>query len=320
MRKFCIAPMMERTDRHERYFLRCISKRSYLYTEMIHCNAILFGQKEPLLKYSSSEHPLAIQLGGSDPGKLSECSVIAEEIGYKEVNLNIGCPSQRVQNGSFGAILMKEPKIVAKCIKSMMKSVNIPITIKCRIGVDDMCEKEDLKRFIQINHDQGVNTFIVHARKAWLKGLNPKQNREVPPLNYERVYRLKEEFPEAEIIINGGIKSIEESKFHLNYIDGVMMGREAYDNPYILKDVDHEIFGELLKEPSREDILTRILPYIEMEVKEGISIQNITRHLMGLYKGTSIAKRNRKFFANLINDSNPIPSIRKLIETEIKAL
>jgi len=287
---------------------------------MIHCNAILFGQKEPLLKYSSSEHPLAIQLGGSDPGKLSECSVIAEEIGYKEVNLNIGCPSQRVQNGSFGAILMKEPKIVAKCIKSMMKSVNIPITIKCRIGVDDMCEKEDLKRFIQINHDQGVNTFIVHARKAWLKGLNPKQNREVPPLNYERVYRLKEEFPEAEIIINGGIKSIEESKFHLNYIDGVMMGREAYDNPYILKDVDHEIFGELLKEPSREDILTRILPYIEMEVKEGISIQNITRHLMGLYKGTSIAKRNRKFFANLINDSNPIPSIRKLIETEIKAL
>jgi tRNA-dihydrouridine synthase A len=313
IRRFCIAPMMERTDRHERVFLRCITKQAFLYTEMIHINTILYGDRVPLLSYNNVEHPLAIQLGGSDPTKLAACATLAEELGFKEVNLNVGCPSKKVQNGSFGAILMLNPLLVAKCIKAMSKACSIPVTIKCRIGVDDMCEENGLSNFIKIIADAGVKTFIIHARKAMLKGLNPKQNREIPPLNYSRVYKLKEEFFDKEIIINGGIKTLEDCNNHLKYIDGVMMGREAYDNPFILREVDYKIYGNDYKSLTREDILLNFLPYIEKQQTQGVSIQNITKHLMGLYKGTNLAKKNRLFFAELIKDPDPVSSIRSLV-------
>jgi len=313
IRRFCIAPMMERTDRHERVFLRCITKQAFLYTEMIHINTILYGDRVPLLSYNNVEHPLAIQLGGSDPTKLAACATLAEELGFKEVNLNVGCPSKKVQNGSFGAILMLNPLLVAKCIKAMSKACSIPVTIKCRIGVDDMCEENGLSNFIKIIADAGVKTFIIHARKAMLKGLNPKQNREIPPLNYSRVYKLKEEFFDKEIIINGGIKTLEDCNNHLKYIDGVMMGREAYDNPFILREVDYKIYGNDYKTLTREDILLNFLPYIEKQQTQGVSIQNITKHLMGLYKGTNLAKKNRLFLAELIKDPDPVSSIRSLV-------
>lgn len=313
IRRFCIAPMMERTDRHERVFLRCITKQAFLYTEMIHINTILYGDRVPLLSYNNVEHPLAIQLGGSDPTKLAACATLAEELGFKEVNLNVGCPSKKVQNGSFGAILMLNPLLVAKCIKAMSKACSIPVTIKCRIGVDDMCEENGLSNFIKIIADAGVKTFIIHARKAMLKGLNPKQNREIPPLNYSRVYKLKEEFFDKEIIINGGIKTLEDCNNHLKYIDGVMMGREAYDNPFILREVDYKIYGNDYKSLTREDILLNFLPYIEKQQTQGVSIQNITKHLMGLYKGTNLAKKNRLFLAELIKDPDPVSSIRSLV-------
>ena len=313
IRRFCIAPMMERTDRHERVFLRCITKQAFLYTEMIHINTILYGDRVPLLSYNNVEHPLAIQLGGSDPTKLAACATLAEELGFKEVNLNVGCPSKKVQNGSFGAILMLNPLLVAKCIKAMSKACSIPVTIKCRIGVDDMCEENGLSNYIKIIADAGVKTFIIHARKAMLKGLNPKQNREIPPLNYSRVYKLKEEFFDKEIIINGGIKTLEDCNNHLKYIDGVMMGREAYDNPFILREVDYKIYGNDYKSLTREDILLNFLPYIEKQQTQGVSIQNITKHLMGLYKGTNLAKKNRLFFAELIKDPDPVSSIRSLV-------
>ena len=311
--RFCVAPMMERTDRHERVFLRCITKQAFLYTEMIHINTILYGDRVPLLSYNNIEHPLAIQLGGSDPTKLAECATLAEELGFKEVNLNVGCPSKKVQNGSFGAILMLNPLLVAKCIKAMSEACSIPVTIKCRIGVDDMSEENGLSNFIKIIADAGVKTFIIHARKAILKGLNPKQNREIPPLNYSRVYKLKEEFFDKEIIINGGIKTLEDCNNHLKYIDGVMMGREAYNNPYILREVDCKIYGNEYKSLTREDILLNFLPYIKKQQTEGVSIQNITKHLMGLYKGTNLAKKNRLFFAELIKDPDPVSSIRSLV-------
>ena len=224
LRRFSVAPMMDRTDRHERYFLRTITSEALLYTEMIHANAVLHGDTSALLKYHQKEHPLAIQLGGSDPGQLSEAAKISEEYGFREINLNIGCPSYKVQKGRFGAILMKEPELVALCVNTMIKNTDIPITVKCRIGVDDMDEDSGLDFFINCVKDAGCKTFIVHARKAWLKGLSPKENREIPPINYSRVYRLKDKFPDIEIIINGQIASIKESLVHLEKVDGVMMG------------------------------------------------------------------------------------------------
>ena len=314
IRRFCVAPMMDRTDCHERYFLRCITKRAYLYTEMIHANAIVHGKRN-LISYDKKEHPLAIQVGGSDPGKLSLCAKIAEDSGFKEINLNVGCPSQRVQDGSFGAILMKNAPLVAKCLKAMKNSCDIPVTVKCRIGVDKMCEKKDLQNFIFSCKDEGVETFIIHARKAWLKGLNPKQNREIPPLNYGAVYDLKNLLPETEIIINGGIKTLEECKLHLNYVDGVMIGREAYENPYLLKDVDSKIYGDTFLKTSRSEILLKLFPYMEKQYKNGVNLQYISKHLMGLYKGTNQAKKNRKFFANLAYQENPLELIQEMIQT-----
>ena len=316
--RFCIAPMMDRTDRHCRYFHRLLTKRSFLYTEMLHSNAILNGNTSKLLEYDQEEHPLAIQLGGSDPVSLAEASVISEAFGYKEINLNIGCPSTKVQKGRFGAVLMKEPGLVSKCISAMKKSVNIPVTVKCRIGVDDMDEDTCLDKFIKEVSFAGCETFIIHARKAWLKGLSPKDNREIPPLNYQRVYKLKEAFPDLNFIINGGIKTIEESLDHLQYVDGVMLGREAYDNPYILTEVDSSIFLENLNATSQGDILLKLLPYIQSEIEKGTKISHITKHLMGLFKGFNGAKNIRKYLVSLNNEINPIDNYKYLLtETAI---
>ena len=304
--RFSVAPMMDRTDRHCRYFHRLLTNKSKLYTEMLHSNAILKGNTERLLECKNEEHPLAIQLGGSDPMSLAEASVIAEEFGYKEINLNVGCPSSKVQKGKFGAVLMKEPGLVSECINEMHKSVNIPITVKCRIGVDDMDKESELDRFVEEVSSSGCNTFIVHARKAWLKGLSPKENREIPPLDYERVYRLKEKFHSLNIVVNGGIKSVQDSLNHLQFVDGVMLGREAYDNPYILTEVDTVIFNTVACAKTRQDILLEMLPYIENELQKGTKIPRITKHLLGLFKGLDGAKKIREFLVTLNNEMNPL--------------
>ena len=297
--RFCVAPMMDRTDRHERFFLRSLSKKAYLYTEMINANAVLFGDQNELLKFNECEHPLAIQLGGNDPIKLSEAATISESYGYDEINLNIGCPSNKVQSGNFGAILMNKPNLVAKCVKAIKNKVNIPVSVKCRIGVDDMDEEKDLNTFIKKVSDSGCKIFIVHARKAWLKGLSPKENRNIPPLNYERVYKLKDEFPHLEIIINGGLETIEDSKNHLTKVDGVMMGRKAYENPFQLTKVDHLFYGMPFLSKTRKEVLLRMIPYIIQQHKAGIKINLISRHFMGLTKGTRFAKQIRANLTNL---------------------
>ena len=309
--RFCVAPMMDRTDRHERFFLRSLSKKAYLYTEMINANAVLFGNQNELLKFNECEHPLAIQLGGNDPIKLSEAASISESYGYDEINLNIGCPSSKVRIGNFGAILMKKPNLVAKCVRAIKNKVNIPVSVKCRIGVDDMDEEEDLTTFIKKVGDAGCKVFIVHARKAWLKGLSPKENRNIPPLNYERVYKLKNQFPDLEIVINGGLETIEDTKKHLLKVDGVMMGRKAYENPFQLTKVDHLIYGMPFIPKTREEVLLKMIPYIIQQHKAGVKINLISRHLIGLTKGTKFAKHLRSSLTNLSALRKPE---RKLIQ------
>ena len=314
--KFSVAPMMDRTDRHCRYFHRLLTKRSLLYTEMLHANAVLKGDAEKLLNHHTDEHPLVLQLGGSDPSALSEASSISEKFGYSEVNLNVGCPSSKVQKGRFGAVLMKEPKLVAKCISQMKEATTLPVTVKCRIGVDDMDQNIHLDNFINEVSSAGCNTFIIHARKAWLKGLSPKDNREIPPLNYERVYKLKNTFPDLKFIINGGIKSLHESSIHLQHVDGVMIGREAYENPLLLAEVDSVIFLDKKVSKSRSDILKSLIPYIGNELERGTKISHITRHLMGLFRGFDGAKNMRKYLISLNNAMNPIENFEFLLKEE----
>ena len=314
--KFSVAPMMDRTDRHCRYFHRLLTKRSLLYTEMLHANAVLKGDTEKLLNHHTDEHPLVLQLGGSDPSALSEASSISEKFGYSEVNLNVGCPSSKVQKGRFGAVLMKEPKLVAKCISQMKEATTLPVTVKCRIGVDDMDQNIHLDNFINEVSSAGCNTFIIHARKAWLKGLSPKDNREIPPLNYERVYKLKKTFPDLKFIINGGIKSLHESSIHLQHVDGVMIGREAYENPLLLAEVDSVIFSDKKVSTSRSDILKSLIPYISDELERGTKISHITRHLMGLFRGFDGAKNMRKYLISLNNAMNPIEKFEFLLKEE----
>ena len=314
--KFSVAPMMDRTDRHCRYFHRLLTKRSLLYTEMLHANAVLKGDAEKLLNHHTDEHPLVLQLGGSDPSALSEASSISEKFGYSEVNLNVGCPSSKVQKGRFGAVLMKEPKLVAKCISQMKEATTLPVTVKCRIGVDDMDQNIHLDNFINEVSSAGCNTFIIHARKAWLKGLSPKDNREIPPLNYERVYKLKNTFPDLKFIINGGIKSLHESSIHLQHVDGVMIGREAYENPLLLAEVDSVIFLDKKVPTSRSDILKSLIPYIVEELERGTKISHITRHLMGLFRGFDGAKNMRKYLISLNHAMNPIENFEFLLKEE----
>ena len=292
-RKFCVAPMMRYTDMHERFFLRLITKKAVLYTEMIATGALIHGNCDYQLDFNKEEHPVAVQFGGSSPLELSKCAIMAEKKGYDEINLNIGCPSERVQKGNFGACLMLEPELVAECVRQMRSSVDIPITVKCRTGVDDNDDYLFLKSFIDIVKDSGIKTFIIHARKGILKGLSPRQNRNIPPLNYEKVYSIKNDFPNLEIVINGGIKSISEAKNHLNYVDGVMLGRATYDNPFMLSEIDSEIYSNAKTDISRKDLLSEYLDYVHLMTEKGYDPKIMLKHVFGLKKGEKDAKRFR---------------------------
>ena len=288
--RFCVAPMLDWTDRHERYFLRLLSRHARLYTEMVTTGALLHGDIKRHLQFDQAEHPLALQLGGSDPAALAHCAELAEQWGYDEVNLNIGCPSDRVQSGKFGACLMAEPDLVAACVTAMQAATTLPVTVKSRIGIDDKDSDEFLQRFVDTVASAGCRTFIIHARIAVLQGLSPKQNRDVPPLNYPRVRGIKQRYPELDIIINGGITGLEQSRqlldgAHGSALDGVMMGREAYHNPYVLAQVDQQLFKDETAVPSRGDIMSAYLPYVETELAQGTPLQHMTRHILGLFKG-----------------------------------
>ncbi len=286
--------MLDWTDRHERYFLRLISRHAWLYTEMVTTGAILYGDRDRHLAFHQAEHPLALQLGGSDPQALGECARIAEDYGYDEVNLNVGCPSDRVKSGRFGACLMAEPQIVAECVAAMNAVVSIPVTVKHRIGIDDHDSWDELCHFVEVVAGAGCHVFIVHARKAWLQGLSPKQNREIPPLQYDVVHRLKQRYPQHEFVINGGLKTLDECQQQLAYMDGVMLGREVYHNPYLLVEVDQRIYGDHGAIPSRYDIIHLLLPYIEAELAKGTRLHAMTRHIMGLFLGVPGARAWRR--------------------------
>lgn len=293
-RKFSVAPMMDWTDRHDRMFLRQFSKHALLYTEMVTSAALKHGDADYLLQHDLAEHPVALQLGGSDPDQLAFAAKLGENAGYQEINLNVGCPSERVQSGAFGACLMAEPELVAMCVQHMRAATSLPVTVKCRIGIDDHDSEEFLYRFISTVADSGCETFIIHARIAVLSGLSPKQNREIPPLNYERVFKMKKRFPDLEILINGGIRTLEESATLMNSVDGVMVGREAYQNPYLLSSVDSVIFGEDVTQLPRLDYLLSYIPYVEKELQLGTPLQHITRHILGLFKGEPGGKQFRR--------------------------
>ena len=283
-RKVSIAPMMDCTDRHERYFLRLISKNVLLYTEMIVSEAISRGDKKKLLSFNINEKPVALQIGGSSPKLLAEATRVGEEFGYDEINLNLGCPSKKVEKNKFGACLMKEPNLVADCLSKMQSVSSLPITIKTRIGYDNTEDYENLYNFITVLKNTGIKTFIIHARKAVLGKFTPKQNLNIPPLKYDFVYRLKEDFPDKEIIINGGISSVNEIKNHLKKVDGVMIGRAAYHTPYLLAEIEKEIFNNE-NSPSREKVIEKLLVYVKEEIKKGTRMNQIMRHTLGLFHG-----------------------------------
>jgi len=280
--------MMAWTDRHARFFLRILSKNARLYTEMVTANAILHGHKERFLNFDPSEHPVALQLGGADTSALARAAKIGEDWGYDEINLNVGCPSDRVSSGHFGACLMAQPSLVADCVQAMFEAVSIPVTVKCRIGIDDMDTGKPLDDFINTVKSAGCGTFIIHARKAWLKGLSPKENREVPPLDYRRVYSLKQNFPELSIVINGGITSLEQSNGHLAQVDGVMLGRAAYETPYVLAGVDQLFFGNNSSATSRHEVVEKFIPYCDREIDLGTPLHRMTRHILGLFHGQMV--------------------------------
>ena len=289
--------MMDWTDRHCRFFHRQLTRRALLYTEMVTAEAILHGERQRLIGFNGAEHPVALQLGGSDPGKLAHASAIGESWGFDEINLNVGCPSDRVQEGRFGACLMAEPDLVAKCILAMREAVRIPVTVKCRIGIDDQDGEADFQRFIDMVAEAGCEHYIVHARKAWLKGLSPKENREIPPLDYTRVYRLKQVRPHLTVVINGGIGSLEEAEDHLRHVDGVMLGRAAYQTPYLLADVDRRFFGADTPKPTRTDALRGLVGYVEAHLARGGRLNNIVRHTLGLMHGLKGARQFRRHFS-----------------------
>jgi tRNA-dihydrouridine synthase A len=292
-----IAPMMDWTDRHDRAFLRVLSRRTLLYTEMVTSGAILHGDRDRLLAFDASEHPVALQLGGSDPADLAVCAREGAARGYDEINLNLGCPSDRVQRGRFGACLMVEPDLVADCVAAMIAAVDVPVTVKTRIGVDETDSYEALQAFVAKVAAAGCRCFTIHARKAWLSGLSPKENREVPPLRYEVVYALKRDFPELEIVLNGGVQSLEEAQAHLAQVDGVMIGRAAYQTPYVLAEADRLVFGEPAAPKSREQVVADFLPYVERQLAEGVPLKSITRHMLGLFNGLPGARAWRRHLA-----------------------
>jgi len=294
--RLSVAPMLDWTDRHCRFFLRLLSKHTVLYTEMVTTGAIIHG-KGDYLGYNKEEHPVVLQLGGSDSKAMAHCAAIAEQRGYDGVNINVGCPSDRVKNGSFGACLMAMPETVAECVSAMRSAISIPVTVKCRIGIDDMDDYEGLSRFVSLVAEGGCEHFIVHARKAWLQGLSPKENRDIPPLNYQRVYDLKNEFSQLQISINGGITTLEDSQQHLQLIDGVMMGREIYSNPYILSNVDSLLYGHAGDAITREEMVIKMTAYIKDQVAQGSKVWHIARHVLGLFQGQAGGRIWRRYLS-----------------------
>ena len=313
-RRFCVAPMMDWSDRHCRHLWRIISKNAFLYSEMVTTGALIHGDRERFLRFHPAEHPLALQLGGSSPEDLAACSKMAEQWGYDEVNLNCGCPSDRVQNGMIGAILMGHPQLVADCIKAMQDAVSIDVTVKHRIGIDDMEDYSGLCNFVETVAKTGCQTFIVHARKAWLQGLSPKENREIPPLQYGMVHQLKQDYPELEIIINGGITTLEQCQSHLveseEYgvlLDGVMVGREAYTNPYMLAEVDQQLYGDDHPVITRTEVAQQFIDYCREEITQGTQLKHMSRHVLGLFQGVRGAKMFRRHISE--NAHKPDASI-----------
>jgi tRNA-dihydrouridine synthase A len=295
--RFSVAPMMDWTDRHCRVFHRLLSRRARLYTEMLTTGAIIHGDRKRLLDFDASEHPVALQLGGSDPRDLATSAKIGEDFGYDEINLNVGCPSDRVKDGRFGACLMAEPELVASCVEAMKRAVRIPVTVKCRIGIDNQDPEVSLDRLARGVIAAGSDVLVVHARKAWLNGLSPKENRDIPPLDYDRVYRLKAALPNVPVIINGGIASIEEAKAHLAHVDGVMLGRAAYQDPWRLLGVDALLFGEAARHATMKDAFESMMPYIERELARGTRLHAITRHFVGAFHAVPGARAFRRYLA-----------------------
>ncbi|MEZ9686591.1 tRNA dihydrouridine(20/20a) synthase DusA [Vibrio atlanticus] len=295
--RLSVAPMLDWTDRHCRYFHRLLSQQTLLYTEMVTTGAILHG-KGDFLEYNEQEHPLALQLGGSNPVDLAACAKLAGERGYDEINLNVGCPSDRVQNGRFGACLMAEPELVADCVSAMKEVTDIPITVKTRIGIDDQDSYEFLTKFVStVSEKGGCEQFTIHARKAWLSGLSPKENREIPPLDYDRAYQIKKDFSDLVIAVNGGITTLEQTKEHLQHLDGVMIGREAYHSPFILAEVDQQIFGLDTPIKKRSQVVEEMYPYIERQLSNGASLGHISRHMLGLFQSMPGARQWRRYIS-----------------------
>lgn len=295
--RFSIAPMMDWTTRHYRFFARLMTKEARLYTEMVNSYAVIHGDRQRLLGFDNTEHPIAVQLGGADPTALAEAAKICADWGYDEVNLNCGCPSDRVQSGAFGACLMNKPELVAECVEAMANVVDIPVTIKCRIGVDDSEDYAFFKRFIDITKQSGCTVYHVHARKAWLQGLSPKENREVPPLHYDYAYQLKAEQPELTITLNGGLKTLADCHAPLAQLDGVMLGRAPYENSYLLAEVDQQLFGSHREIISREAVIEQLIPYVEQQLSEGLYLRHIGRHLLTLFAGQPGARVWRRYLS-----------------------
>lgn len=295
-RRFSTAPMMDWSDKHCRFFWRKLSQHAFLYTEMVTTGAIIHGKGGPerFLNFNQEEHPIALQLGGSNPDELAQCAKIAQQFGYDEVNLNVGCPSDRVQNNMIGAVLMGHPELVADCIKRMQDACDIDVTVKHRIGIDDQDSYESLHNFVETVAKTGCKTFIIHARKAILAGLSPKENREIPPLKYEFVERIKQDFPDLEIILNGGLQTIEQMQHSLAFCDGVMVGREAYNNPSILLEVDQAIYGQDKQRINKKQVIRDLYPYIESQLSQGCKLSAITRHLLGLFNGLAGSRQFRR--------------------------
>jgi tRNA-dihydrouridine synthase A len=305
----CVAPMMDWTDRHCRFFHRQISRHTLLYTEMLTTGAVLHGDRERLLGFTPAEHPVALQLGGSEPADLAAAARIGEEWGYDEINLNVGCPSDRVQSGRFGACLMAEPELVARLVSAMREAVRIPVTVKSRIAIDELEEWPTLEDFVRRVSAAGCTRFIVHARKAWLKGLSPKENRDIPPLRYELVHRLKSEFPHLDITINGGIRTLEATAEHLRHVDGVMLGRAAYETPYVLAEADQRFFGASEPPRDRHAVVEAMLPYIETQRSRGAPLNSITRHMLGLFQGLPGARAWRRYLSENVHAPGAGPEV-----------
>ena len=302
--KFCVAPMMQYTDMHDRYLIRLISKKVFLYTEMIATGSLIYGKCFNQLDFNNEEHPIGVQLGGSNINDLVECSKKCEQYGYDEINLNVGCPSDRVQKGRFGACLMLEPELVAECLNNMKNAVEIPVSIKCRLGIDNNESYDFLYNFISIVKKSGINIFIIHARNGILKGLSPRQNRNIPPLKYDYVYKLKKDFPDLEIIINGGIKNLQQSSEHLEKVDGVMIGRSAYENPFMLKDIESHFYGIDPATNSKKEILNLYLEYVNKQQAHGHSLSKMMKHLFGLSRGDKFAKSFRIKVLEIIKNNS----------------